>query len=82
MQSGLPVLANVNAGNDLAAMIRSEQVGQVCESNQLNELLELANKVLEQINLDEKLQARCRNLFEREFSVEQTVRQIAMGFNS
>jgi hypothetical protein len=31
MQSGLPVLANVNAGNDLAQMIRDEQVGQVCE---------------------------------------------------
>ncbi len=33
MQSGLPVLANVNAGNDLAQMIRDEQVGQVCESS-------------------------------------------------
>jgi glycosyltransferase involved in cell wall biosynthesis len=82
MQSGLPVLANVNAGNDLAAMIRSEQVGQVCESNQIDEILELAKRILEQINSDSELPTRCRNLFEREFSVEKTVRQIVVGFNS
>jgi len=76
MQSGLPVLANINKGNDLAAMIRNEQVGQVCESNQVDELAELANELLEQISADSELPARCYNLFEREFSVEHAVRQI------
>jgi len=76
MQSSLPVLANINRGNDLAALIRSEQVGQVCESNQVDELAELANKLLEQISADSVLPARCYNLFEREFSTEQAVRQI------
>jgi glycosyltransferase involved in cell wall biosynthesis len=32
MQSGLPVLANINQGNDLAQIIRDERVGQVCET--------------------------------------------------
>ena len=30
MQSGLPVLANINPGNDLAALIQREGVGRVC----------------------------------------------------
>ncbi len=76
MQSGLPVLANVNAGNDLAHMIWVEQVGQVCESNQVDDLVQFALTLLEQIENDVQLPARCRNLFEREFAVEKTVRQI------
>lgn len=82
LQSGLPVLANVNVGNDLATIIRSEQVGQVCESNQVDELVEMANKLLEQINSDGALPTRCRSLFEREFSAEQAVRQIVMALSN
>lgn len=77
MQSGLPVLANINAGNDLAKMIRDEQVGQVCESNQVGELLQLADELLTQIDSQgDYLQNRCRSLFAREFAVDRTVRQI------
>ena len=76
MQCGLPVLANVNAGNDLAQMIRTEKVGEVCETNQVDELLELALKLLAQIEVDSQLPARCRSLFHREFAVEKAVRQI------
>lgn len=81
MQSSLPVLANVNAGNDLAQMIRDEQVGQVCESNQLGELLHLTDKLLAQIQSQpDDLQKRCHNLFERELSVDKAVRQIVAAF--
>lgn len=76
MQSGLPVLANVNAGNDLAQLIRVEKVGEVCETNQVDELLQLALKLLAQIEVDSQLPARCRSLFHREFAVEKAVRQI------
>lgn len=82
MQSGLPVLANVNAGNDLAALIRTEQVGQVCESNQLEELHSLAERLLNQLDADTDLPARCRQLFEREFSAEQAVRQIVAALSA
>ena len=71
------MLANVNAGNDLAQMIIDEQVGQVCETNQVTELLQLTDKLLSQIDSEaDKLSARCRRLFEREFAVDKTVRQI------
>ena len=76
MQSGLPVLANVNFGNDLASIIRTARVGQVCESNCVNELVDLANKVLDQIECDNELAERCTRLFHQEFSVEKAVRQI------
>jgi glycosyltransferase involved in cell wall biosynthesis len=76
MQSGLPVLANVNPGNDLAQSIRQEQVGQVCESDALDELLQLTATLLTQIDTDPALPTRCRQLFEREFAVAGAVRQI------
>ncbi len=83
MQSGLPVLASVNPGNDLAQMVRCEQVGQVCESNQVNELLELTDKLLKQIDSEvDVLSSRCRALFEREFTVERAVCQIVEAFQA
>ena len=82
MQSGLPVLANINAGNDLAQMIRDEQVGQVCESNRVNDLVHCVNQLLAQIGSDAQMQSRCRSLFEREFAVEKTVRQIVSALSA
>ena len=76
MQSGLPVLANVNAGNDLAALIRREQVGQVCENNDVEQLARMAETLLSQISTDRALPVRCSQLFARQFSVEQAVCQI------
>ena len=76
MQCGLPVLANVNLGNDLAEIIRDARVGQVCENNTIENLVQLALKLLEQIEQDVEIPARCRRLFQREFTVDKTVRQI------
>jgi glycosyltransferase involved in cell wall biosynthesis len=81
MQSGLPVLANVNVGNDLAQMIRNERVGQVCENNRVDELLLLAEKLLDQIQTDSGLSVRCTALFEREFAVEKAVKQIVAALS-
>lgn len=81
MQSGLPVLATINAGNDLAQLIRDERVGQVCERNKAEDLQRLAETLLEQIDLDPDLPTRCRTLFQREFAVEKTVRQIVAALS-
>jgi glycosyltransferase involved in cell wall biosynthesis len=82
MQSGLPVLANINVGNDLAQMIRDEGIGQVCETNRVDELLLLTEKLLDQIGTDSGLPARCTALFEREFAVENTVKQILAALST
>ena len=76
MQSGLPVLASINRGNDLAKLIDRENVGRVCESFLLDELDGHAEALLEQIERDAALPDRCRALFDKEFSVDRTVRQI------
>lgn len=81
MQSGLPVLACVNAGNDLVELIRSEAVGQVCDSHQVDDLVMLAEKLLEQLSADSTISDRCTSLFEREFSVKQAARQIVEALN-
>lgn len=83
IQSGLPVLANVNPGNDLAVMIRREQVGEVCETNQLDDMVQLTNKLLAKIASEESnFSHQCRALFEREFSVDKAVNQIVDGLVS
>jgi glycosyltransferase involved in cell wall biosynthesis len=82
MQSGLPVLANVNAGNDLAQIIRDEQVGQVCESNRVDDMVQFAKQLLDQIESDGQIPSRCRNLFQREFAVEKTARQIVAALSA
>lgn len=76
MQSGLPVLANINTGNDLAHLIRNERIGVVCESNQTDELLQLTENLLGQLETDTSFPSRCTRLFERQFAVKRTVHQI------
>lgn len=77
LQSGLPTLANVNPGNDIAQLIRTEGVGQVCEGFDPNELHRLAEQLIKQIELDAVvLSKRCFNLFEREYTVLKAAQQI------
>jgi glycosyltransferase involved in cell wall biosynthesis len=79
MQSGLPVLANVNHGNDLAEIIRKENVGRVCEDNDLNTLKRLAAELLKELGKDDGLSGRCRSLFQNQFSVAHAVSNIVAG---
>jgi glycosyltransferase involved in cell wall biosynthesis len=82
MQNGLPVFANVNAGNDLADLIRREGVGEVCETNDLDELEQRCTALIEQLDADPRLSGRCVQLFERQFAVSQTVQQLISALNS
>jgi glycosyltransferase involved in cell wall biosynthesis len=79
MQSGLPVLANINAGNDLADVIRKEQVGMVSEDNNLDSLQGLAEALLARLDEDAAYPDRCRGVFERMFAVETAVQQVVRG---
>ena len=76
MQSGLPVLACINAGNDLAEIIRQNKVGQVTESHGVFELKRCLETLLYQTSIDRDFPRRCRDLFARVFSVTSTVQQI------
>lgn len=82
MQNGLPVLANLNVGNDLAKMIRDQHVGQVCENNDPLELKQLAELLLKQVEGDANLPKRCKALFERQFTVVAAANQILATLTS
>jgi glycosyltransferase involved in cell wall biosynthesis len=82
MQSGLPVLANINPGNDLAEMIRAENVGRVSEDNSVDALQRLAEELLATLGTDPNLPARCQALFARLFSPEKAVKQIVAALSS
>ena len=82
MQCGLPVLANVNRGNDLAELVRRERVGVVCEMNQVEVLCQLCLDLLIQIEADHDLANRCIRLFETKFSVEAATHQIVQSLGN
>lgn len=79
MQSGLPVLANINAGNDLGRIIRTEQIGAVSEDNSVETLHRLAEELLEKLTEDIAMPSRCTALFARLFSSETAVAQVVRG---
>lgn len=76
IQNGLPVLANVNASNDLVELIKSNALGQVCETNDIDDLYDKTNALLLQIEGDSCISDRCRLFFKRKFSVDKTLRQV------
>jgi glycosyltransferase involved in cell wall biosynthesis len=76
IQSGLPILANINPGNDLAELIKKHDVGVVCENNEVTELLELVKILLNKIETEQDLELRCKKLFSQKFDVKKIVPQI------
>lgn len=82
MQSGLPVLANINSGNDLAGLIRKHRVGQVCENDDLPVLKQMAERLLEQLEADPDMPHRCKALFNQQFGVDATAKQIVAALSA
>jgi glycosyltransferase involved in cell wall biosynthesis len=76
MQSGLPVLASINPGNDLAALISAARVGRVVTDGAVDSLYGEGLALLASNDTDPGIGARCRSLFEARFSPDRTVRQI------
>jgi len=82
MQNGLPVLANVNPGNDLASLITLEKVGEVCEIDCLDELEQRCIALIDRLESEPQLADRCVRLFQRQFSVSQTVKQLVSSLRT
>jgi len=75
-QSGMPALAVVNKGNDLASLIREAGVGEVCESYNLDELVTHFDALMQKIEACPHIRENCKDLFDSHFSVSSSVRQI------
>ena len=76
IKHGLPVLAKVNKGNDLSKLIKTEEIGQVSESNDLDELIQLTHILIDSIESDPDLPKRCLSVFNRNFKVKNASQQI------
>ncbi len=81
MQSGLPVLATINSGNDLAGIIRQEDVGRVSEDGTVNTLERLALDLVDRLQSDNHITNRCRALYSTLFSPEKAVSQIVAALS-
>jgi glycosyltransferase involved in cell wall biosynthesis len=76
MQSGLPVLASINMGNDLTGIIRHENVGRVSEDGSPDTVAQLALELIDSLGNDGGYKERCRALYSRLFGPETAVKQI------
>jgi len=86
MQAGLPVLASINAGNDLEEMILSEMVGRVCNDYSVDTLQRLAIDLVDELAgntaNNQAVSARCKALSAKLFSPEVAVKQIISALAS
>lgn len=82
MRSGLPVLARVNRGNDLTALINQSRVGVAVDDPGLDALI-VAASTLTAMTADELAlaSARAKALWEAEYSAESCAAQISAGLS-
>jgi glycosyltransferase involved in cell wall biosynthesis len=80
IQCGIPVLAKINPGNDLSDLIKREGIGEVCETEDINLLKESILNMIERFENDKSISNRCKELFQREFSVVKITRQLISSF--
>lgn len=81
MQSGLPVLASVNAGNDLVGLIEQERVGRASVDASADSLARAAGDLVDSLSADPGYASRCKALSARLFSAETAVRQIVAALS-
>jgi len=79
MQAGLPVLAMINPGNDLEAMIATHAVGEVTTQINTMTLREKAERLLDVIAENDAMGDRCRELYRSLFTPEEAVAQIVQA---
>jgi glycosyltransferase involved in cell wall biosynthesis len=81
LQAGLPVLARINAGNDLAESIQKERVGHVYVGESLDSLQMVAEQLCDDKEAREVMSLNARNLAQRLFSVTAAVKQIVAALS-
>lgn len=79
LHAGLPVLARINPGNDLQAMIDSEAVGRACSGDAQAELAVLAEELLAHPELRARMGHNARMLIDKAFLTSSIVAQVAKG---
>lgn len=81
MLAGLPVLANVNSGNDLVKLIESEGVGRVCTEASTAALKLCAEDLLKMLGDNVEVRTSCQALAARLFSPQSAVAQVVAAIH-
>ena len=77
LQAGLPIMAIINAGNDLQLIIEKYQVGRVTTDRSQEKLGVLAASLIDDISSEnDEMSIRCKKLAAELFSSEAAVKQI------
>ena len=76
MQAGLPVLAKINKGSDLALLIKKEKVGNVYTGSNINEFQQLAEMLIDNKSELEIMAERGHSLSYGIFSSNKAAKQI------
>jgi glycosyltransferase involved in cell wall biosynthesis len=79
LQAGLPVLARVNAGTDLAHLIEREQVGRACPGAAVEPVVAAAEMLAGDSAAHDKMARNAKGLAASLFSARQAVAQIVAG---
>lgn len=79
VHSGLPVLAIVNAGNDLVDIIGSSGTGEALDNRDPSYVAERLAELLERTSGDPAIRHRCQELARRLFSADRAAAQIVEG---
>lgn len=82
LHAGLPVLARINAGNDLEALIRDERIGFVVTGDRLGDLQDRAEHLAIASELKHAMRNRGKALVERAFSPVNATRSIVASLES
>ena len=82
MQAGLPVLASVNAGNDLVDIVEQHNVGRISVDLNGDDLAAEAIALMNEIAEDATIKERCRKLSSDMFSAGAAVRQIVSAIGA
>ncbi|OYU00730.1 MAG: glycosyltransferase WbuB [Sphingomonadaceae bacterium PASS1] len=82
IQSGMPVLASVNCGNDLVKLIAEHDVGRVSVDPTGEDLADQALALLDSLALDVGIGERCRALSDSIFSAVSAAQQIVAALET
>ena len=80
MHFGLPTLASINPGNDLAGVITEHQAGLVTINGEDDRLLENARRLARDPELRRRLGRNGRELVERSYTTRRAAEQILSRF--
>jgi glycosyltransferase involved in cell wall biosynthesis len=82
LRAGLPVLARVNPGTDLAHLIAEEKIGFAYDGNDVTVLCRFVEELIGDPVTYADMSARGRRLADRMFSSERAVRQIVSSHHA